>query len=330
MLVVSLAAVGLLFCGYRLGARADDPPAKPEKKGQDAKPDKPEAPPMDPQQRALQAQFELMEEMMKSLRKPGGATPDDLNRMMQKAMQAAMQGQGQFPPLPALNPFGAGPTDYVDRRLGAQLKPVSEELIQQLDLPEGKGQVVVGVTPGSPAEKAGLKPSDILLELNDKPVSRNTAEFTQALEGVKPETPVNAVVLRKGVKADLKGLMLKDAPPPAQQGFPNFPAPNFGPPAFPAFPAQGMRLGRPDLNLPLGARANRLGGQGNFTSTHREGALAITVTGTVNNGNVTVTNVTIQDGAVTNQYDRLNLVPEAHRERVTKMIENAVGRPGRE
>src|SRR5438874_1099591 len=100
---VSLVAVVSLVWGFRLGAREGDPPlAKADKKDVPAKAD---APPADPQQRMLQGQLDLMQEMLKSLQNPGGPTPADLNRIMQKAMQVTLAGQGQFGQFPAMNLF---------------------------------------------------------------------------------------------------------------------------------------------------------------------------------------------------------------------------------
>ena len=38
--------------------------------------------------------------------------------------------------------------------------------------PQGTHQVVIAPTPGAPAYKAGLRPGDVLMEVNDKKVRR--------------------------------------------------------------------------------------------------------------------------------------------------------------
>src|SRR5262249_56259269 len=96
-----------------------------------------------------------------------------------------------------------------------RLEPPSEVLIEQLNLPPGQGQLIATVFPDSPAMKAGLKRADILLELDGKPVSKVPAELVTALEAIKPDVPVDAVVLRKGAKTTVKGLTLRNAPAPA-------------------------------------------------------------------------------------------------------------------
>jgi S1-C subfamily serine protease len=79
-----------------------------------------------------------------------------------------------------------------------------------LDLPKNQGLVLEEIGPNSAAAKAGLKSHDILLELNGKPVSSKIEEFARQLADVKPATPVDAVVMRKGKKETVKGLTLPE------------------------------------------------------------------------------------------------------------------------
>ncbi|HMB04448.1 MAG TPA: trypsin-like peptidase domain-containing protein, partial [Isosphaeraceae bacterium] len=56
-------------------------------------------------------------------------------------------------------------------RIGIALGPLSPALAKQLGLdPKAKGVVVNDIAAGSPAEKAGLKPGDIITRFNGKPV----------------------------------------------------------------------------------------------------------------------------------------------------------------
>src|SRR2546427_795221 len=58
----------------------------------------------------------------------------------------------------------------IDERLGAMMELPNPTLIEQLDLPKEQGMVLCDVLADSAAAKAGLKPHDILLELNGQPV----------------------------------------------------------------------------------------------------------------------------------------------------------------
>lgn len=99
-----------------------------------------------------------------------------------------------------------------ENRLGVRLEKPGAALIAQLSLPEGKGLVIEKVRDESAAAKAGLKTSDILLELDGKAVSSDLGEFVKALNTIKAGTPVDAVVLRKGMKTSIKGITLPTTP----------------------------------------------------------------------------------------------------------------------
>jgi hypothetical protein len=289
-LVVAVAALAVAASAvWYCAAFAGDNHSRTEKPGQGdkkndvnpAKADKPE--PKAPGQQGMVHVFDLMEEMLKTMKNPNGPTPEDLNRMMQKTLQKTLEIHNQLGgavPNAGLNPLappGPDRAGYVQQRLGTTLEPASEGLAEQLDLPRGQGQLITQIVPESGAARAGLKTSDILLELNGKPVPRSLADFAGALEGIKSETPLLAVVLRKGAKKEFKDLKLVDAPPApaglpgAGVGFPELPK-------FPDFPQQqapqgglpGVGAGFPRLPLlpqgqgfagaPFGPRAGFAGG----------------------------------------------------------------------
>jgi beta-lactamase regulating signal transducer with metallopeptidase domain len=117
-------------------------------------------------------------------------------------------------------------------RLGIRVEKPSDVLTSQLDLPAGQGLVCIDVPADSPAGRAGIKPNDILLEVAGKPVPNSRDEFVKGLSDVKPDTPVDVVLLRKGKKETVKGLKL---PEPKEFGdLPGFPRGVI--PDFPALP----------------------------------------------------------------------------------------------
>jgi beta-lactamase regulating signal transducer with metallopeptidase domain len=95
-------------------------------------------------------------------------------------------------------------------RLGVRVDRPSAVLADQLDLPKGQGLVIEDVTPDSPAAKAGLKPHDILLQFNGKPVPSDPAEFADALRDIRVDATVDAKVLRKGKEEKIKGVQLPE------------------------------------------------------------------------------------------------------------------------
>jgi len=72
-------------------------------------------------------------------------------------------------------------------QLGLALAPLSPELRDQLDVPNGtKGAVVSGVQPGSPAEMAGLQPGDLIVGVGSQKVdtpNEAARAMRQALNG---------------------------------------------------------------------------------------------------------------------------------------------------
>src|SRR5262245_17492577 len=53
--------------------------------------------------------------------------------------------------------------------------PISQATAEAIGLKDRKGAIVSAVTAGSPSEKAGLKPGDVVMEFNGKPVLNDRA-----------------------------------------------------------------------------------------------------------------------------------------------------------
>jgi hypothetical protein len=85
--------------------------------------------------------------------------------------------------------------------LGIQGEDVGDDLRAQLDLPGGV--LVADVTPGSPAEKAGLKKSDIVVKLDGRPL-KDADGLAQFMGSAKAGQEVAVTVLRKGKEQTMK------------------------------------------------------------------------------------------------------------------------------
>jgi serine protease Do len=79
--------------------------------------------------------------------------------------------------------------------IGATVQSITPELAAGLDLKQDTGVILGDVTPDGAADKAGLKPGDIVLSLNSRPMT-NAREFQTALYGFALNQTINIEVLR--------------------------------------------------------------------------------------------------------------------------------------
>jgi serine protease Do len=82
-------------------------------------------------------------------------------------------------------------------RLGVAVQEVSQPLAESFGLERPQGALVSSVERGSPAEKAGIKPGDVVLAIDGKKIERS-AELPPLVAGVKPGSKANLQVWRDG------------------------------------------------------------------------------------------------------------------------------------
>jgi serine protease Do len=87
--------------------------------------------------------------------------------------------------------------------IGAAVQTISPTLAAGLGLPQDYGVVVSDVTPGGPAEGAGLKVQDVVLTLDGQPVM-NVPQFDLAFQFRMDPAPLHLVVLRGSEKITLE------------------------------------------------------------------------------------------------------------------------------
>jgi serine protease Do/serine protease DegQ len=81
--------------------------------------------------------------------------------------------------------------------LGVSSETVTADVAEQLGLPkDAKGVAITDITPDSPADKGGLKRTDVILAINDKPVS-SLEELRLVVAQMLPDTKVKIKLIRE-------------------------------------------------------------------------------------------------------------------------------------
>jgi serine protease Do len=95
--------------------------------------------------------------------------------------------------------------------LGVMIQKITPELKQKLDLKDEKGALVADVTPGGPAEKAGIQRGDVIVTFNGKEI-KEMSELPYVVASTPVGKSANVEVLRKGQKKtfEVKIAELKD------------------------------------------------------------------------------------------------------------------------
>jgi serine protease Do len=86
--------------------------------------------------------------------------------------------------------------------LGVQVQVVTPEIAKSFGMSEPRGALVAEVHPGSPAEKAGVKREDIIIEYNGTPIHEMN-ELPRLVAGTPPGTKSTIKVLRNGKEITL-------------------------------------------------------------------------------------------------------------------------------
>lgn len=75
--------------------------------------------------------------------------------------------------------------------------PVDDQIRKSLDIDVKHGAMIQNVTPGYPAEKAGMKPYDVIVEIDGAPVKDHN-DLLIKIADIPPGTTVEIKVVRKG------------------------------------------------------------------------------------------------------------------------------------
>ncbi len=133
--------------------------------------------------------------------------------------------------LPQLKQFGRVARGYI----GVALKDVDPDLQRSLNLGIARGALVQDVSEGSPGERAGLRPYDLITAVDGRAVSTND-ELIRRISSMAPGSPVRLDLVRDG-RAVALTVKLAERPPgrpiQARKTGPTQPSSNPAPPEEP-------------------------------------------------------------------------------------------------
>ena len=81
--------------------------------------------------------------------------------------------------------------------MGVGLRDVDQDLERSLQLPVDHGALVQDVTRGSPADRAGLRPYDVIVSLDDRPIA-NDDQLIREIAARSPGSPARLQLVRDG------------------------------------------------------------------------------------------------------------------------------------
>jgi serine protease Do len=87
--------------------------------------------------------------------------------------------------------------------LGVQIQPITDEIAESLDLKDKHGALVAGVEPGSPAERGGIKPGDVIVRMNGEKLD-DFNDLPKLVASVKAGSESTVEVERLGKTRKLK------------------------------------------------------------------------------------------------------------------------------
>jgi Do/DeqQ family serine protease len=85
--------------------------------------------------------------------------------------------------------------------IGVELQEISPALADSFKLGTQRGALIAGVLRGGPADKAGIKPGDVVVEIQGKPVADPTAMLNM-IAALAPGSPVKMKLRRQGQEVD--------------------------------------------------------------------------------------------------------------------------------
>ena len=92
--------------------------------------------------------------------------------------------------------------------LGVEVQPVTPALAQSFGLQNTQGVLIAGITRNGPAHMAGIKPGDVIIQVDSIPVQSGRQVMNQITQ-TKPGSAINIDIIRRGENLTLEALVAK-------------------------------------------------------------------------------------------------------------------------
>jgi serine protease Do len=86
--------------------------------------------------------------------------------------------------------------------IGARIQPVTDDIAESLGLDKARGALIASIDLASPAAQGGLKPGDIILSYDGKPVDRSR-QLPRFVADSAPSKPVKVTIWRDGKEVEV-------------------------------------------------------------------------------------------------------------------------------
>ena len=96
-------------------------------------------------------------------------------------------------------------------RIGVQIDQVTKDVAEAIGLGKAQGALVRGVEAGSPGEKAGVEPGDVITKFDGKAIEK-PSDLPRLVGNTKPGTKSTLTVFRRGASRDLNVIIAEIEP----------------------------------------------------------------------------------------------------------------------
>lgn len=87
--------------------------------------------------------------------------------------------------------------------IGVEPQDLTPELVQTFNLPLREGVLISGVLQGGPAQRAGVRPGDVVVAVAGRPVA-NTAQLLDAVAALRPDSTATLTLQRANERLELQ------------------------------------------------------------------------------------------------------------------------------